>query len=275
MTGGMLRVPKEETESFFAAYIDAILTGKLYLVEKITPMFRFFVDLDWISPTKPDPADVIRRSNEAIPGKILAALTPAKDRDGVPKYGMHLHWPDLIVNRSEALRLREQLPSDIRKFADTSVYSTGLRMLWSHKKDGSLPYVPYGAPSPDVNMLRAYSIRVSGETKAPDPEPTDDPLLQFVRRYIPGQQSVVFKKRKKYRDTITIETNSRFCERIGKEHRSNHVSFVVERGTVRQRCFDEDCKGHESKRYILSRSVLDALKSAVVPDGFGSGLAID
>ena len=281
MTGGMLRVPPSETEKFYDAYVEAVTIGKLYLVEKITPRFKFFVDLDWISGDKPDLEDVMRRSNEAIPGKILAAVTPMKKRDGVPKYGIHLHWPDLIVGRSEALELRERLPTDILKFADASVYSTGLRMLWSYKKDGSLPYVPTSTCAPDVRMLREYSIRYRGPEAPEAPEVPEAPeasaLLNFVRKYIPGQASVVFKKRKKYKQTITFESTSRYCERIGKEHRSNHVCFVVdlERKTVRQRCFDDDCKGYDGKKYILSQSVLDVLKGSAERDGHCDFLADD
>ena len=263
MSGFMLKVPKNEIDLFLCAYVDTVAIGKLYLVEKVTPNFKFFLDLDWTGE-KPDLSSVISRSNEAIPGRILAAVTPVKEKDGVPKYGIHLHWPDLIVSKSEALKLRERLPADIRKFADASVYSTGLRMLWSYKKDGSLPYVPLGSTGPDVRMLKEYSIRCDS-TESTDTRPvpeTADKLVEFVRRYMPGQQNVVFKKCKKYRDTLTFESNSRYCERIGKEHRSNHVCFVVDlaRGTVKQRCFDEDCKGHEAKKYILSRAVLDVLK---------------
>jgi hypothetical protein len=278
MTGGILKVPKGEMDLFYSVYVDTIAVNKLYLVEKITPRFKFFIDLDWTGD-KPDLMSVIQRSNDVIHGRILAAVTPAKERDGVTKYGIHLHWPDLIVNRTEALKLRELLPNDIRIYADSSVYSTGLRMLWSHKKDGSLPYTPISSTSPDVRMLKEYSIRCDSSVEEPSQieESTDDPLLEFVRKYMRGQSSVVFKKRKKYNQTITIESTSRFCERIGREHRSNHVCFVVDldRKTVRQRCFDEDCKGYEGKKYILSQSVIDVLKGTAVSDDHCSFLAID
>lgn len=267
MVGGMLKVPEEETAQFFARYVEEVITGKLYLVEKITPRFKFFLDLDWVGP-EPDYRDVLRRVNEVVPGRVEMAVTPVKMDN---KYGMHIHWPDLVVDKARALELREQLPIDIRKFADSSVYNTGLRMLWSHKKDGSLPYVPLGRPKPDVQMLRLFSIRAHGATRAVPTTERAPVLDEFIRKYIPGQSNLTVKHIKKNR----IETDSRYCERIRREHRSNHVYFVIEGDKIRQRCFDEDCKGFEGKIYKLSPVVVDALKSAARADAGGDFLDDD
>jgi hypothetical protein len=274
MVGGMLHVPSDQNDIFWNSYIDQVLTSKVYLVEKITPRFRFFVDLDWIGQ-EPDYRAIIADVNTAIPGRIEMAVTPAKQRGSDMKYGMHLHWPDLIVGKTQALQLRESLPFHIRQFADVSVYNTGLRMLWSHKKDGSLPYVPIGKPWPDVRMMSLFSIRVGGD---PVPEPTEDtrsPLLNFVHRYIPGHAHTKFKKMKMKESVTRIETDSRYCENIRREHRSNHVYFEVFKDTIRQKCFDDDCKGFEGKMYKLSPGILDALKTAPVSDPDGDFLDID
>ncbi|KAI3884604.1 hypothetical protein MKX03_000602 [Papaver bracteatum] len=41
---------------------------------------------------------------------------------------------------------------------------------------------------------------------------------------------------------------NRFCERIGREHKSNHVMYVVDfrRAVFYQKCHDPDCKGYRS-----------------------------
>ena len=40
----------------------------------------------------------------------------------------------------------------------------------------------------------------------------------------------------------------RYCERIGRPHKSNHVMMVVELGArvVYQSCWDPDCRGYHS-----------------------------
>ncbi|KAF8044081.1 hypothetical protein BT93_A2147 [Corymbia citriodora subsp. variegata] len=53
---------------------------------------------------------------------------------------------------------------------------------------------------------------------------------------------------------------SRFCERIGREHKSNHVIYVVDlnRAAYYQKCHDPDCKGYRSPlRLIPEDSVPD------------------
>ncbi|KAA3459886.1 DNA-directed primase/polymerase protein-like [Gossypium australe] len=41
---------------------------------------------------------------------------------------------------------------------------------------------------------------------------------------------------------------NRYCERIGREHKSNHVMYVVDmrRAAYYQKCYDPDCKGYRS-----------------------------
>ncbi|XP_055830768.1 uncharacterized protein LOC129899748 isoform X1 [Solanum dulcamara] len=43
-------------------------------------------------------------------------------------------------------------------------------------------------------------------------------------------------------------SRNRFCERIGRQHKSNHVIYVVDlqRGVYYQKCHDPDCKGYRS-----------------------------
>nr|GMC68456.1 DNA-directed primase/polymerase protein isoform X2 [Ipomoea batatas] len=43
-------------------------------------------------------------------------------------------------------------------------------------------------------------------------------------------------------------SKNRYCERIGREHKSNHVMYVVDlrRGDYYQKCHDPDCRGYRS-----------------------------
>jgi hypothetical protein len=79
-----------------------------------------------------------------------AQVRQVKGEDGQPtlKSGVHLHWPNVIVDRTRALNLRSKIieslgPGPWDKVIDASVYGgSGLRMLWSHKKPSGDPYVP-------------------------------------------------------------------------------------------------------------------------------------
>ncbi|KAK6936776.1 hypothetical protein RJ641_033806 [Dillenia turbinata] len=51
-----------------------------------------------------------------------------------------------------------------------------------------------------------------------------------------------------YEMMIYSMSRNRYCERIGREHKSNHVMYVVDfrRATYYQKCHDPDCRGYRS-----------------------------
>nr|XP_027110208.1 DNA-directed primase/polymerase protein-like isoform X3 [Coffea arabica] len=55
-------------------------------------------------------------------------------------------------------------------------------------------------------------------------------------------------------------SRNRYCERIGRQHKSNHVMYVVDirRGNYYQKCHDPDCRGY--------RSPLRPVPNGVIPD---------
>lgn len=58
---------------------------------------------------------------------------------------------------------------------------------------------------------------------------------------------------------------NRFCERIGRQHKSNHVMYVVDlqRAAYYQKCYDPDCRGY--------RSPLRPVPPDVLPDSYKIG----
>ena len=159
MDGGILFVPTEETQEFYQACVDAINSGtKLYVVEQKTELFKFFVDLDYKAQEKLKDEDLIQFCSiihEALGTSsrcLIARARPRPIADGLIKSGVHIHWPDLVVTRTQALNFRSKIILNLsRDFAfdwdrviDASVYGgSGLRMLWSHKKPTGDPYVPW------------------------------------------------------------------------------------------------------------------------------------
>ncbi|KAJ4955758.1 hypothetical protein NE237_012541 [Protea cynaroides] len=59
-------------------------------------------------------------------------------------------------------------------------------------------------------------------------------------------------------------SRNRFCERIGRQHKSNHVMYIVDltRAVYYQKCFDPDCKGY--------RSPLHPIPSDFIPDSMST-----
>ncbi|KAF8413231.1 hypothetical protein HHK36_001207 [Tetracentron sinense] len=57
-------------------------------------------------------------------------------------------------------------------------------------------------------------------------------------------------------------SRNRYCERIGRQHKSNHVMYIVDlrRAVYYQKCYDPDCKGYRSPlRLIPTDAVPDSM----------------
>jgi hypothetical protein len=289
MDGGILQVPFEQLDEFYAECVRA--EKRIYVVEQKTDVFKFFVDLDYKGP-EALPDDVILELVETMhsvvqQGRCVIARAEPRVVDDQVKTGVHIHWPDVFVTRSEALALRTrillELPSDPEwsQRIDASVYGgSGLRMLWSYKREKGVdsgPYVPWRSldgsvfdPRPSVELLRLFAIRTNEVSReAVNVEITCAPLERFIRKYLAGQElAKVRRVLRKGNDRIIVQTDSKYCERIQGEHRSNHVWFGITRGRICQLCHDDECKAAKfvGREHILSPSIVDELRSNVAVD---------
>lgn len=297
MDGGILSVPTEETLEFYQECISALNSGsKLYVVEQKTDTFKFFVDLDYKAPEKLSDQDLLQFCSiiHGVVNKgrcLIARAKPRPVKEGI-KSGVHIHWPDLIVTRIEALNLRSKIIDSLGegpwdKIIDPSVYGgSGLRMLWSHKKPTGDPYTPWRQlgseiefpKEPSVDLMSLFSVRTSDddETHAAAAETLADTglLEDYVRQYLMGQRRTRIKKVQRHdHDGWYAQTDSHFCERIKDTHKSNHVWFSIRSGWISQRCFDEDCTEFQGTEHKLPPSIIERLNDvAVVGSPTGSFL---
>jgi hypothetical protein len=289
MDGGILSVPKNESLDFYRACIQLINSGsKLYVVEQKTDNFKFFVDLDYKAPEKLNDEDLIQFCSiihEAIgsPGRcLIARAQPRPVKEGI-KSGVHIHWPDLVVTRVQALNLRTKIVmslSEMHDFdwnsvVDSSVYGgSGLRMLWSHKKPTGDPYIPWRqlgknqnfSKEPNLDLLALFAIRTDEDLERPTEILQNvGELEEFIRRYMIGQRRASIKKVQRAEgDWWWAQTDSKFCERIKADHKSNHVWFSIYSGRVVQKCFDEECREFSGTPHILPPSIVDQINDVVV-----------
>jgi hypothetical protein len=64
-----------------------------------------------------------------------------------------------------------------------------------------------------------------------------------------------------------IVEGTRFCRRIGREHRSNHVYIVcrLDLGLMMQKCTDPDCRGFQSEPVDIPEEMLEDLRREYAP----------
>jgi len=298
MDGGILQVPFEQLEEFYANYVHCVDTGKkLYIVEQKTDIFHFFVDLDYKSDTPLPDEEILQLAHQmnsvVATGRCIIARAEPRRVDSQIKTGVHFHWPDTFVSKTDAIALRTrillELPGDPEwgNRIDASVYSgSGLRMIWSHKRDAG-PYVPWieletqqtFSTTPDAGVLSLFAIRTNETDKTSiNVEITCDPLERYIQKYMEGQKNARIKRvTRKNTESIIVQTDSRYCEYIQGEHKSNHVWFGIRGDKICQLCFDEMCNTEFPKKrkdkvrfvgreYILSPSIVAELRSNVAVD---------
>jgi hypothetical protein len=282
MDGGILQVPWEQLDEFYTEYIHAVRTGtRLYIVEQKTEIFKFFVDLDYKSELALSDKEVRELADlmsNVVSKPCVIARAPPRQVGRFIKSGVHFHWPDVYVTKKEALALRTrillELPEDPEwaQRIDSSVYGgSGLRMLWSHKKEkgeDTEPYVPLDHVGPPTKeILALFAVRTNKQAETCTIELTCAPLERFIQRHLKGQSRArVRRVIRKGQNRIVVQTDSRYCERIQGEHRSNHVWFGIQGDRICQLCHDDDCKKFVGQEHILSPSIVEELCSNVAVD---------
>ena len=123
MDGGKLYVREEA--AFLREYADALTRGEAcFVVERRTPVFKLFADLDWTRSEAPSRelwlqllrvvADTVRRARGGPPFVMLACLAvPKPDPAGGVRVGAHLHFPDVLVTQALALAEWVVVPCEV------------------------------------------------------------------------------------------------------------------------------------------------------------------
>ena len=289
MNGGILNVPDDETNDFYKSYVESVQSGtKLYVVEQKTDRFKFFVDIDYKAPEKLGDDDllqfctIIHESIGTSSRCVIARARPRPVSDALIKSGVHVHWPDLVVTRTQALNLRTKIimsltkdfSFDWDKVIDASVYGgSGLRMLWSHKKPTGDPYTPWRqlnstrvfSKEPSVEILNLFSVRTSGDAQECETFENVGPLQGFIQKYLEGQDATHVKKVQRHEhDGWFAQTDSTYCENIQRKHKSNHIWFTIRTGRISQRCFDDECREFRGREHILPPSIVEQLKDVAI-----------
>ncbi len=313
MNGGSLSVPKCDVSQFMKTYIEDVQKTKLYVVELKTPRFYMFMDVDYVNDTKLSRDEIVNISqkiHQVIPGRCLVAVAKPKPKDDKVKSGIHIHWPDLLVDKPRAIELmenvRESIP-ELAQYIDDSVYKgSGLRMLWSHKKGkcgDEDPYVPFYDVEkkkffenckPSVPLLKLFSIRYEDSiVKGEDVQMKNETNLEmFIYKCMDSERCIKnckdpfdtarVTKLTRDKNFIFVQTPSKYCMNTKKRHKSNHVYYVVNMDTreLYQRCFDENCKKYEGLHHKLSPQLVEEFRENVpdvhfIADDIYSAFAID
>ena len=163
MDGGVLSIPCDKLGDFNRKYIESVVAKeKVFVVEQKTPIYNFFMDLDYKADGQLD-LHQVKKICESICDKVntlgghrclVCVANPKMVGDQI-KTGIHLNWPGLLVDQEGALRIRSHVVALLNKVyisvkwssvVDEAVYKgSGFRLPWSHKMSKGVvedPYMP-------------------------------------------------------------------------------------------------------------------------------------
>ncbi|CAH0375091.1 unnamed protein product [Pelagomonas calceolata] len=136
------------------------------------------------------------------------------------------------------------------------------RLLGSHESRHDVV-----TPSEVMASPMAPRPQALAEGSLPSPFPRVDACILAAR---PGATVRAWRRTP---HTLTYHlAKNRFCERIGRPHKSNNIFFVVDlnQAVFRQRCFDEGCRGFVGAPHALSpeaaEEVFDVLATEACAD---------
>jgi hypothetical protein len=285
MNGGVLNI--KNTRDFHEDYVDRVKRGdRLYICEKRSHTFTFYIDFDYYGEEDLDYLAIfIIVCGIVNHGECVIAKSGTRVVKGVTKHGFHLVWPTLHVNHASGETIRQKILNNFGedewpKMFDS--FSSCLRMLWSYKNDAeSTWYEPWGYiqngefkefedSSPSVEFLEKFTIRQNSDCKESiKTDSIDDGYMglleRFIQVHVRGQEKARLLHSNVTRNSkgIWISTNSKYCENIKREHKSNHVFFIIQNGILQQRCLDSLCQNFKGRGYAVPKTIKELCNNKI------------
>ena len=257
LTGGKLKIGENNFEEFIKVYTKLMHENKdVSLVERVSDKIKLFIDLD--SKQNADLGNLVNDILTILPLKYIKYICNKTN-------GIHLIFPDIITSPNEAknmvLQLQEKLIKVynynklfIKKVIDTSVYSTGLRMIGSYKKNEKRCYLKQNTLRTHLTKhdIEESLIRVSFSNKIYLNQNIDKHQQSYaisssnVYKCIENEiqllnenyKGIKIRNVKKIGNNFSISTDSKFCINLNSTHKSHFVYFVVnEKKIISQKCF--------------------------------------
>lgn len=121
---------------------------------------------------------------------------------------------------------------------------------------------------PSITVKEGSFTREQMKDEVNDDE-LKDKIEEFIRSNLEGQSNAHVPKIFKKKDTYLVQTTSKYCENLKREHGSNHVWFIISGKTILQKCFclcetlrgrrNGFCKDFCGRRHQLTPTIIDRL----------------
>lgn len=279
MNGGKIHVAHNMVPQFHDDYIDSIKNGKkLSIVEKVPKdsKFKMFFDIDIKKPIE-NIENYLQNFLESFSNYKCIICTSNGS------HGIHIIFQDYNVDIPDAINLANVTKKQFDSI-DTSVYKTGLRMVYSYKKNEPSYYIPkfiytnqtlislentdiYNSKIIDAcSILPIYCIPVSNNSlQNYNSTNTNVNIILCLDFIHDNYKNVHVKKISKIQDYHIINTYNKYCTNINDYHKNAHIYFVVHDGYIYQKCFckcskENHCSNFIGKKYKISYKIKALMK---------------
>jgi len=140
----------------------------------------------------------------------------------------------------------------------------------------SNPHCEDNIPDIDITpLVKARKPKEGGFSPRQIKDEVSNPVMtshiqRFINKNLTGQSfSVINKIYKIDKGTYYVQTNSKYCENLGREHGSNHIYFVISKKKIVQKCFCKCdtmkgrkfsfCKNFSGRAHNLTPTILQLL----------------
>ena len=250
LDGGKLNIQSELMNSFIKIYIKSLYNNEeMYVVEKISSQIKLFIDIDSKSNII-DTTNVVNNILDII--KYNCQIYKCNHSNGY-----HLVFPTVILTPDEARafvsNLRVKVANNlnilnIENIIDTSVYSTGLRMIGSYKVNQYRCYLPLNKTSNELVASDIYNSLIRASYDNSKSNLLSKQIRNENQYYIkleqeislinPKYSNITIRCIKFVHGHICISTNSKFCQNLNDYHSSASVYFVISKSKkISQKCF--------------------------------------
>ena len=252
LTGGKLRIKEHDFNEFINVYAKLMKKNEdISLVERVSDKIRLFIDID--SKQNENLQSVVDDILQIFP--IDHTLYHCNQKNGI-----HIIFPGIITTPCEAkemiLKLQQKLitvykyeEKFIKNVIDTSVYSTGLRMIGSYKSGEKRCYLKKKSCRTKLtkfdieeSLIRAsfsnYQKQPSGSSLHINDTNCNSKIEKEIERLNDNYEGIKVRSIRKINNLYSISTNSKYCMNLNNTHKSHFVYFVVnEKKMLSQKCF--------------------------------------
>lgn len=251
MDGGKIDALNDD---FLNDYLKSINNNTNLSIVELVPKcnkFKMFFDID--IKNENIRKSYIDKFTDVLKEKCVICVS-----NSTSSYGIHIICSDLLVTSEEAIKKANELNIP---FIDTSVYKTGLRMIYSHKREKQEYYYPKyiwdeilieldETFAISKNVLKVCSIFPTQSYNKYSKDICNKDIcnkdineinkyktldLSFIHeRY----SSIIITKIFKHHNYIILNTKNKYCMNIEKEHKNAYIYFVINnKKEIIQKCF--------------------------------------